>query len=142
MIEELNKKDIDKVMELWLKTTIEVHSFISKEYWENNYDIVKNEYIPIAKTFIYKESNEIKGFISVIDNFYIGALFVLKDAQNKGIGKRLIKYCVNKYEKLELAVYIENRYAVEFYEKCGFKIIKQQNNKESNHYEYIMRLKV
>ncbi len=80
MIEELNKKDIDKVMELWLKTTIEAHSFISKEYWENNYDIVKNEYIPIAKTFIYKESNEIKGFISVIDNFYVGALFVLKDA--------------------------------------------------------------
>ncbi len=140
MIEELNKKDIDEIMKLWLRTTTEAHSFISKDYWINNYDIVKNQYIPIAKTFIYKEGNVIKGFISVIDDFYIGALFVLKEDQNKGIGKQLVNYCSIKYKKLELAVYVENKNAIGFYKGCGFKIIREQNNEESNHYEYVMRL--
>ncbi|MDO4536496.1 MAG: N-acetyltransferase [Clostridium perfringens] len=140
MIEELSEKDIDELMELWLKTTIEAHNFISEDYWINNYNVVKNEYIPIAKTFVYKKNNVVQGFISIIDDFYIGALFVLKEDQNKGIGKKLIDYCRNKYKKLELAVYAENKNAIEFYKKCGFKIIREQNNEESNHYEYMMRL--
>lgn len=140
MIEELNKKDIDELMKLWLKTSIEAHSFIDKKYWLDNYDVVKNEYIPISKTFVYKENNKVKGFISVIDNFYIGALFVLKEEQNKGIGRKLIDFCKVRYKKLELAVYVENKNAVEFYKRCDFQVISKQNNEDSNHYEYIMKL--
>ncbi|MDX5709186.1 GNAT family N-acetyltransferase, partial [Clostridioides difficile] len=48
MIKKLNNKDINKIMEIWEKSTIKAHDFISKEYWQNNYNTVKNEYIPIS----------------------------------------------------------------------------------------------
>ena len=105
MIRSLENKDIDKVMDIWLKSTIKAHDFISKEYWENNYNDVKNIYIPKANTFLYEDEEKIRGFISVINNEFIGALFVDVDYQVNAIGKALINYAMAKYKKLNLAVY-------------------------------------
>ncbi len=46
-------------------------------------------------------------------------------SQGRGIGKSLVEYVKNKYENIELAVYKDNKKAVEFYKKQGFKIIKR-----------------
>lgn len=138
MIRKLNEADIDKVMDIWMKSTIKAHDFISKEYWQNNYNTVKEVYIPMSETFVYKDAQGIKGFISVINNEFIGALFVDIDFQGNGIGKQLIDYAVSKYGKLQLAVYRENKKSVEFYINRGFKIIEEQINDDSKHVEYIM----
>lgn len=139
MIRSLENKDIDKVMDIWLKSTIKAHDFISKEYWENNYNDVKNIYIPMANTFLYEDEEKIRGFISVINNEFIGALFVDVDYQGNGIGKALINYAMAKYKKLNLAVYKDNKKSVEFYLKNEFKIIKEQVNDDSGYIEYIMK---
>ena len=125
-------------MDIWMKSTIKAHDFISKEYWQNNYNTVKEVYIPMSETFVYKDVQGIKGFISVINNEFIGALFVDIDFQGNGIGKQLIDYAVSKYGKLQLAVYRENKKSVEFYINRGFKIIEEQINDDSKHVEYIM----
>lgn len=138
MIRKLNEADIDKVMDIWMKSTIKAHDFISKEYWQNNYNTVKEVYIPMSETFVYKDAQGIKGFISVINNEFIGALFVDIDFQGNGIGKQLIDYAVSKYGKLQLAVYKENKKSVEFYINRGFKIIEEQINDDSKNVEYIM----
>ena len=138
MIRNLENKDIDKIMDIWLKSTIKAHDFISEEYWKNSYNTVKDVYIPIAETFVYEDCDDIKGFISIINNEFIGALFVDVDAQGKGIGKSLIDYAMDKYKKLNLAVYKDNKKSVEFYIHRGFKIIKEQLNEDSAHKEYIM----
>ena len=138
MIRKLNEADIDKVMDIWMKSTIKAHDFISKEYWQNNYNTVKEVYIPMSETFVYKDVQGIKGFISVINNEFIGALFVDIDFQGNGIGKQLIDYAVSKYGKLQLAVYKVNKKSVEFYINRGFKIIEEQINDDSKHVEYIM----
>ena len=138
MIRKLNEADIDKVMDIWMKSTIKAHDFISKEYWQNNYNTVKEVYIPMSETFVYKDVQGIKGFISVINNEFIGALFVDIDFQGNGIGKQLIDYAVSKYGKLKLAVYKENKKSVEFYIYRGFKIIEEQINDDSKNVEYIM----
>ena len=139
MIREIENKDIDKVMEIWLKSTIKAHDFISKEYWENNYNTVKDVYIPMSETFIYEdEEKNIKGFISIINEEFIGALFVDVNCQGNGIGKELINFAINKYKKLNLAVYKENKKSVDFYINRGFKIINVQNNEDSGYEEYIM----
>ena len=138
MIRKLNEADIDKVMDIWMKSTIKAHDFISKEYWQNNYNTVKEVYIPMSETFVYKDVQGIKGFLSVINNEFIGALFVDIDFQGNGIGKQLIDYAVSKYGKLQLAVYKENKKSVEFYINRGFKIIEEQINDDSKHVEYIM----
>ena len=140
MIRQLQNKDIDKIMEIWLESTIDAHKFISKEYWNENYNIVKDVYIPMSKTFIYEDNDDIRGFISVINNDFIGALFVEKNYQGQGIGKSLIDYAKNLYDNLSLAVYKENEKALEFYKKMEFKIISENINEDTNCVEYIMKL--
>ncbi|OPX44649.1 N-acetyltransferase [Clostridium thermobutyricum] len=140
MIRKLRNEDIEKVMKIWKDITIKAHDFISKEYWENNYDVVKNTYIPMSETFIYEIENKIKGFISVINNEFIGALFVDINCQGLGVGSELINYVVKEYNKLSLAVYKENKNAVEFYISKGFKIIKEQIDEETGAIEYIMSI--
>jgi putative acetyltransferase len=137
-IRKLKKEDLDKVMEIWRLSTIKAHNFIENEYWENNYDVVKNVYIPMADTFVYDDGEEIRGFVSIINNEFIGALFIDIDYQGLGIGSKLIDYVSNKYKKLGLAVYKENEGAVKFYQKKGFKVIKEQQNEDSGFDEYIM----
>lgn len=140
MIRKLEDKDINKVMDIWLNSTIKAHDFIDKKYWQNSYNTVKDVYIPMSETFIYEEDNCIKGFISIINNEFIGALFVDIDEQGVGIGKELINYAINKYKKLNLAVYKENKSSVTFYLNRGFKIIKKQINDDSGYSEYIMEI--
>lgn len=138
MIRNIKSKDIDRIMGIWLRSTIKAHDFISKEYWEDNYNDVRNIYIPMAETVVYEDEEDIKGFISIINNEFIGALFVDIDYQGSAIGKKLIDYVMDRYKKLNLAVYKENKKSVEFYINRGFKIIKEQVNEDSGHNEYIM----
>ena len=63
MIRNLNSKDIDTVMDIWIKSTVKAHHFISKEYWQDNYNTVRDVYIPMSETFVYEDEEGIKGFI-------------------------------------------------------------------------------
>ncbi len=141
MIKELENCEIDSTMDIWLKTNISSHYFIPEEYWIRNYNVVKEEYLPVSVTFVYKENDVIKAFISVIDDCFIGALFVLEEYQGKGIGQKLLDHCKSLYLNLELGVYTENKAAIDFYIKNGFKVKKKQNNNDSGFMEYVMSWK-
>lgn len=41
MIRVVQKTDITKVADIWLDTNIKAHNFISAQYWESNYEMVK-----------------------------------------------------------------------------------------------------
>ncbi|MBL4933748.1 N-acetyltransferase [Clostridium paridis] len=139
MIKELENFEVDEIMDIWLDVNITAHDFIPKQYWINNYEVVKKRYIPAATTFVFKEDNIIKGFISVLDKAFIGALFVLGNCQGCGTGKKLINHCKGIYSSLELGVYSDNVKAISFYKSCGFEIIKEQINEDSGYIEYIMK---
>lgn len=138
MIKELIQEDINEIMKIWQESTIEAHKFISQDYWLKNYSLVKETYIPLAKTFVYKENDTNKGFISILNGEFIGALFIDVRYQGKGIGTKLIEFAKKNYEKLSLAVYEKNRKAVEFYEHLGFVIDKEEINEETKEKEFIM----
>ena len=44
MIEELNKKDINQIMDIWLKENKRTHDYISEEYWDNHFEDVKRKF--------------------------------------------------------------------------------------------------
>lgn len=54
MIRYLKQKDIDKIMKIWLESTIKAHDFIPKKYWQDNFNVVKDTYIPQSKTYVYE----------------------------------------------------------------------------------------
>lgn len=139
MIKEFKINDLDEVMKIWIETNIEAHNFVPKEYWINNFQVVK-EMLPLAEVYIYKEENIIKGFIGVIDKSYIAGLFVKKEYQREGIGSSLLNYCKIKYEHIELDVFVKNKKAVNFYCKNNFRILEKKVNEETKEFEYTMVL--
>lgn len=141
MIRELEVNDINKVMEIWKYATIEAHNFINKEYWLDKYNEVKDVYIPMSKTFIYEESNDIKGFISILNDDFIGALFVDISSQGKGIGSQLVDFAKKRCHTLSLAVYENNKKAVEFYKSIGFVLYEEKIDEGTNEKELIMTFK-
>lgn len=64
MIRKYVDSDIDAVMQIWLNTNIQAHSFISPDYWKNNFDVVK-EMLPLAEIYVYEDdcAKQIDGFI-------------------------------------------------------------------------------
>ena len=71
MIRKFKEEDTVKVMTIWTKGNFQAHSFIDKDYWLLNFNKVKDEYLKKANTYVYVEDDTIKGFVSVLDDYYI-----------------------------------------------------------------------
>ena len=141
MIRPLCAEDLNTAVSIWYSASIKAQNFISEEYWNENYSVVRDQYIPMSNTYVYVEGDEIKGFISIINEEFIGAVFVDIDCQGKGIGSKLINHVKEKYDRLELAVYKDNEKSVYFYKKVGFEVLREELNDETNKIEYIMSFK-
>lgn len=138
MIRQFKKNDLPAVMQIWLDTNIKAHDFIPKEYWENNYEIVK-EILPDAEIYVYVDDTAgfIDGFIGLTDN-YIAGIFVKEDKQSKGIGKQLLNYVKNIKPNISLSVYQKNTKAVRFYKREQFQIVSESVDDITNEKEFIM----
>ena len=139
MIRKFKKEDIDEVMEIWKKENIRTHNFISKEYWENNYEYVK-DILPNADIYVYIMNENIVGFIGV-NNDHIEGIFVDINNQHNGIGTSLLNKIKEEKEKLTLSVYKKNTNAIKFYKKNGFIITGESIDKNTDEIEYTMTWK-
>lgn len=138
MIRRMKEGDTTKVMTLWTKGNFKAHDFIEKDYWLENFNRVKNEYLAKSDTYVYIEEDDIKGFISILKNEYVGALFVKQDSLREGIGRRLINYCKERYDYLTLHVYEKNVNATLFYVAMNFKNKEIRIDEETGEKEYVM----
>lgn len=120
MIRRLQKKDVNRVAELWLDTNLKAHDFILAQYWRSNYDLVK-EMLSQAEVYVYEDGQKIQGFIG-LDGDYIEGIFVSDEMQSQGIGKALVDFIKAQKTKLRLNVYQKNVRATHFYQKEGFEI--------------------
>jgi putative acetyltransferase len=136
MIRKFNLNDLNEVMEIWLEANLLAHDFIEREYWENNYEGVK-EMLPEATIYVKESDGKIEGFMGLMDH-YIAGIFVSPRLQSKGIGKELLDYCKERCEELSLQVYQKNAGAVRFYEREGFTIAREQQDSNTNEKEYVM----
>ena len=138
MIRQFKKNDLPAVMQIWIDTNIKAHDFIPKEYWESNYEIVK-EILPDAEIYVHEDvtAGFIDGFIGLTDN-YIAGIFVKEDKQSKGIGKQLLNYVKNIKPNISLSVYQKNTKAVRFYKREQFQIVSENVDDITNEKEFIM----
>ena len=97
MIRKLQKTDINRVADIWLKTNLKAHFFISEQYWISNYEFVK-EMLPQAEVYVYEDDKMIQGFIGINDE-YIEGIFVSDEMQSRGIGKMLLDYIKDKKDR-------------------------------------------
>lgn len=136
MIRELRKADINKVANIWLDTNITAHYFISAQYWQNNFELVK-ELLLQATVYVYEHNQEIQGFIGLNDE-YVEGIFVSDEMQSQGIGKALLNYAKDKRSKLLLNVYQKNTRAISFYQREGFEIQHSGLDEATGEKDYVM----
>lgn len=139
MIRLYQPQDLEPLMNLWLTTTTEAHPFIEQSYWLDSEPLVRNVYIPDATTWVYDCNGSLDGFISVMEQQFIGALFVRQSEQGKGVGAALMAQAQEYYPKLLLEVYQQNQTAVSFYQKMGFITASEQPHPETNQVTLIMQ---
>ena len=136
MIRKLQKTDINRVADIWLKTNLKTHYFIPEQYWTNNYEVVK-EMLPQAEVYVYEDDKIIQGFIGINDE-YIEGIFVSDEMQSRGIGKILLDYIKDKKDRLQLKVYQKNVRAMSFYQREGFTIQSEEMDEFTGEKEYVM----
>ena len=136
MIRKLQKADINRVADIWLKTNLKAHFFIPEQYWISNYEFVK-EMLPQAEVYVYEDDKMIQGFIGVSDE-YIEGIFVSDEMQSCGIGKLLLDYVKDKKVSLRLNVYQKNARAISFYQREAFIIQCEGLDEATGEKEYTM----
>ena len=112
MIRESKAEDLPSILALWMESTIHAHPFIEERYWRESESVVRDVYLPAAQTWVWEEEGELKGFASVIDDRFLGALFVAPAAIRSGIGKALVQHVQQRFSILSLEVYQKNQSAV------------------------------
>ena len=137
MIRAYKNKDIDTLVDIWYKASLQAHDFIDSGYWKSQIEEMKEKYIPMSETHVITNQTRIVGFISMVDD-YIAALFIDVTYQNKGAGKELLNFEKSQRSVIQLKVYKENISAVRFYEKNGFIIKKELTDEQTNKQEYLM----
>ncbi|MFR1756223.1 MAG: N-acetyltransferase [Thomasclavelia spiroformis] len=138
MIRKFKEDDLNTVMQIWFDTNIKAHHFISRQYWIDNYEMVK-DILPKKEIYVYEDdnTNQINGFIGLMDN-YIAGIFVNKNNQSRGIGKQLLDYVKEIKETLNLSVYQKNIRAISFYQREQFVIQSEHIDDDNNEKEFIM----
>ena len=136
MIRKLQKADINRAADIWLKTNLKAHFFIPEQYWISNYEFVK-EMLPQAEVYVYEDDKMIQGFVGLNDE-YIEGIFVSDEMQSCGIGKLLLDYIKDKKVRLQLNVYQKNARAISFYQREGFIIQCEGLDEATGEKEYTM----
>lgn len=121
MITLLNENDIDALVEL------EKELFPSSPWPKKEFLYEFNEN-PYSVIYGMKINDQIAGYVDLWITFeqaQIANIAVSTQFQRRGIGEKLLKYCVNQAilkgcENLSLEVRVSNHKAISLYEKLGF----------------------
>lgn len=138
MIRKSVPQDYDKFTALWLDASLRAHGFVFGDYWKRAAAEMKKNYLPGAQTFVFEDKHQLKGFISLLDNNYIAALFVDVRYQKQRIGTKLLQYVRRRRPNMQLHVFIRNTSALRFYQKCGFKAVSERTDEGTQEKELLM----
>ena len=161
-IDLLSKNDMVVVREIaqitWPITYREILSSEQLDYmfeWMYNLETIQNQVEEGQLFYVLKENGKPLGFIGIElfssekNDLKIQKIYVLPDAQGKGVGKKLIEKAIEIAQEkgIENVILNVNRFnkAVSFYQKIGFKITSEVNIDIGKGYlmeDYIMTLEL
>lgn len=134
MIREYEEKDLDSIIKLFYDTVhfinIKDYTFEQVNAWapENIDRSLWNTSLLEHYSIVFEHNGIIKGFCDCDNKGYIDRLYVHKDFQNQGIGKKLIEN-VEKYildnEVCEFYSHVSIT-ALPFFQKRGYIVVKNQ----------------
>ncbi|MDJ0665221.1 MAG: GNAT family N-acetyltransferase [Acidimicrobiia bacterium] len=139
MIREYSVADVEAIIDVWYRASVEAHSFLPDEFFAAEGKLLQDRWLPEAETNVCVVNGAIVGFLSLVGN-EVGGLFVDPDHQRRGIGSALMDGARDVRPFLELSVFEENRNGLAFYTAYGFEIVARRTNEETGRPELRLRL--
>ncbi|NGX88892.1 N-acetyltransferase [Rahnella sp. Lac-M11] len=140
MIRLAQPADHETILLLWLHSSLISHSFIAESYWIESLQMVREDFLPKARVWVDCDTNdEICGFIGVLNQQFIGALFVEASHYGDGTAQRLMAAAKEEYPVLLLEVYQQNHRAMAFYRKENFEITAETRHPGTDMPTWILR---
>ena len=137
MIEECKKQNAKEILYVINDASLKYKGIIPENCWHDPYmtkaELFK-EFDNHVKIFGYKKYKKLIGVMGIqqVKNVtLIRHAYILSDYQRIGIGKKLLKYLfkINKKKYLLVGTWEKASWAIDFYQKFGFKIHdKKQTN--------------
>ncbi len=132
MIRKYEETDIEEILDVWYKASSIAHPFLDSEFMEKEKKNIREVYMPNTKVWVSTNKNALDGFISMMGN-EVGAIFVRPEKHGQGIGKKLMDFVCQFHEEVEVEVFKDNKIGRAFYDKYGFKIIKEHIHEDTKH---------
>lgn len=139
MIREYTANDLEDILDIWLLASIKAHDFVNPSFWESQIENMRNIYLPASEIYVFESLFKVVGFYALHENT-LAAIFVKPEFQGQGIGKQLLSHAKTKRTELTLCVYKANHASYQFYLNQGFKVISEQKDEHTGHFEYTMSL--
>lgn len=125
MIRTYRETDLEEMVRIWYDASVIAHPFMLASFWASHKSVMKEKYLPLAENYVFEQEGKVMGFISLVGE-KVCALFIVPEAQERGTGKALLEYAKVLKGRLSLKVYRDNRRAIIFYEKSGFKAVGKE----------------
>ena len=136
MIRELQLRDLEQAMRIWLEGKLDAHSFIPRSYWESKVPMVREQLLQ-AEVCVYGQAGEVLGFAGMQGD-YLAGIFVDAEHRSRGIGKLLLNHVRKHRRTVFLHVYQRNEAAVHFYRRAGFSAVSESVDEDTGAVEYTM----
>jgi len=120
------KDEYNTLLKIWESSVRYTHHFLTETDIEDLKKIIQEKQIftLVNLTYARDDNNTILAFIGVVGE-NIEMLFVDADYMRRGIGKNLLLHAVHNLKANKVDVNEQNKQAVRFYERFGFKIVSR-----------------
>jgi putative acetyltransferase len=141
LIRTYRETDLEEMVRVWYDASVIAHPFVPASFWASYNSAMKEKYLPLAENYVLEREGKVTGFISLVGE-RVCALFVAPEAQGKGTGKVLLEHAKALNGKLFLKVYRDNRRAIIFYEKSGFKAAGEEVDEHTGCMQVLMEWEI
>ncbi|MGL4205243.1 MAG: GNAT family N-acetyltransferase [Aeromonadaceae bacterium] len=146
--------DMPRLLEIWMQATLHAHDFLPAAMWWPRQEAMRRrlqdgaeiwvveplahevERSPVADSSPLNEFSVV-GFMAIKDEELL-ALYVHPEFQCQGIGSMLMALAQQHHLYLYLHVCIRNSDAVRFYQKHGFRAVRERKESQTGCDEYLM----
>ncbi len=119
-------------MDLWSRASKLAHPFVEGEGEGRRARKMREIYLRDAENWVAEDGGVVVGLLG-LPGSEIGGLFVLPEAQGRGIGRVLVEHAVALYGEVRLDVFEANAKARGFYERMGFEERGRRADDDSGH---------
>ncbi|WP_020535852.1 GNAT family N-acetyltransferase [Lewinella cohaerens] len=121
-VEEIKESEYQEVVDVWELSVRATHHFLKEEDIAYFKPLILNTYLDAVELRCVKNADgEIIGFSGVAET-NLEMLFIHPDERGNGIGKLLLAYAIKEQGVTKVDVNEDNKQALGFYERFGFKI--------------------